>query len=125
MRCAGCFPPISDSGDGIRSGEGVGGRDADYERQGCLQGVPRRDVFRCRLFAGANFKPSASTAHLREEAVSFGPSLPSIPEERVMRRTPLLAALLCAGLPLAAGAMTADELIAKNVDARGGASALA
>src|ERR1041385_2472020 len=36
-----------------------------------------------------------------------------------MRRTPLLAALLCAGLPLLAHAITADELIPKNVAARG------
>src|ERR1041384_6847960 len=41
-----------------------------------------------------------------------------------MRRTPLLAALLCAGLPLLAHAITADELIAKNVAARGGADKL-
>ncbi len=41
-----------------------------------------------------------------------------------MRRTPLLAALLCASLPLVAHAFTADELIAKNIEARGGMSKL-
>jgi outer membrane lipoprotein-sorting protein len=42
-----------------------------------------------------------------------------------MRKTSMLAALLCACLPLGAAAISADELIAKNIEARGGASALA
>jgi hypothetical protein len=41
-----------------------------------------------------------------------------------MRRTSLLAALVCACLPLLANAYSADELIAKNIDARGGAGTL-
>ena len=41
-----------------------------------------------------------------------------------MRKLSLLAALLCASLPLAAGAFTADELIAKNIEARGGSGKL-
>lgn len=41
-----------------------------------------------------------------------------------MRGTPLLAALFCAVLPLAAAAISADELIARNIEARGGASRL-
>ncbi len=41
-----------------------------------------------------------------------------------MRRIPLLAALLCA-LPVLANAYTADELIAKNTEARGGAAKIA
>jgi hypothetical protein len=41
-----------------------------------------------------------------------------------MRRVPLLAVLLCAGLPFLAHAITADELIAKNIAARGGADKL-
>lgn len=42
-----------------------------------------------------------------------------------MRKTSLLAALICACLPLAAAAYTADELIAKSTAARGGSDKLA
>ena len=41
-----------------------------------------------------------------------------------MRRTSLLAALVCVCLPLMANAYTVDELIAKNTEARGGESKL-
>jgi hypothetical protein len=68
----------------------------------------------------------ACRASEQEGELSFRPSLPVNNYRRdVMRRTPLLAALICACLPLAAGAYTADELIAKHIEARGGMGKLA